>query len=93
MYIFGGETLDTSEIKNDLWSFNFTTNQWRMVTANSQGDLPLGVKHHTAHVIGDKMLVIWGSPQHGQLLSTRLVQLFDFGESCPLTLGPAYQSN
>ena len=74
---------------SELWRLNLTTFQWTPLfntsednsSAESAVALPAPVREHTAHVVGSKMVVLFGmSP--GETLFPSYIQEYDFGESC-----------
>ena len=87
MYIFGGALLPTEVVTNELWKFNFTTLTWSQIPSTSHGNesrnetdkviMSIGVKEHTAHVIGNKMIIIFGYSEIDTLLN--YVQEFNLG--------------
>lgn len=62
MYVFGGYT---NEFKNDLWVFDPITNEWTKL--NPSGSLPPARGITTASVVGNKMYIIGGANQAGNL--------------------------
>ena len=82
MYIFGGELVSSGVVSNELWAFNLTSFEWQVLLPSnrttSSSYLPLAVRHHTAHVVGDRMLIIWGFAGNRGSVLTRLVQQYDF---------------
>ena len=87
MYIYGGALLPTEVVTNELWKFNFTTLTWSQIRSTSHGNesrnetdqvmMSIGVKDHTAHVIGNKMIIIFGYSEVDTLLN--YVQEFNLG--------------
>lgn len=95
MYIFGGAVTPSEAIVAELWQLNLTSLQWTPLfntsTDNSSAEsaattLPVAVRGHTAHVVGSKMVILFGiSP--GEEIFPPYVQEYDFGESSePLRL-------
>ena len=82
MYIFGGELVSSGEVSNELWSFNLTSYQWQLLLPSNGSvypHLPVAVRHHTAHVVDDQMVIIWGFAGNRGEVRTSLVQQFEFG--------------
>ena len=81
MYIFGGELVTSGVVSNELWAFNLTSFEWQVLLPSNMTTssyLPLAVRHHTAHVVDDRMLIIWGFAGNRGNVLTRLVQQYDF---------------
>ncbi len=81
MYIFGGELVTSGVVSNELWAFNLTSFEWQVLLPSNMTTssyLPLAVRHHTAHVVDDRMLIIWGFAGNRENVLTRLVQQYDF---------------
>ena len=82
MYIFGGELISSGVVANELWSFNLTSYQWQLLLPSNSTTfphLPLAVRDHTAHVVGEQMLIIWGFAGNRGTVNTALIQQYDFG--------------
>ena len=87
LYIYGG-VLNQRKITDEFWAFDMSAHVWAEITQNEQQHvdpkattwpttMPLAVAGHTAHVVGQKMLVIFGyCPTWG---FTNVVQEYDFG--------------
>lgn len=91
MYIFGGALTPSEAVVSELWQLNLGSLQWTPLfnisednsSAESANMLPVAVRGHTAHVVGSKMVVLFGiSP--GENIFPAYVQEYDFGESCPV---------
>lgn len=89
MYVFGGSLLPSEDIVSELWRLNLSTFQWTPLFNISEGEgnssaesavtLPVAVRGHTAHVVGSKMVVLFGmSP--GETIFPSYIQEYDFGE-------------
>jgi len=126
MIVFGGLLVPSETFTDLLWSYNFTSDLWEVVSSSqgnnsisnnfttspdismelndtdydyASGDnnntnntediaawgLPLPVRGHTAHVIGNKMVVIFGLAYTAELFPTAIQQL-DLGELFNMTL-------
>lgn len=88
MYVFGGALTPSEVIVSELWQLNLVSLQWtplfNMSEDNSSAEpalaLPIAVRGHTAHVVGSKMVVLFGiSPE--RVIFPAYVQEYDFGES------------
>lgn len=83
MYVFGGSLYPSETISSELWRLNLTTFQWTPLFADSANSsltaLPLAVRGHTAHVLGSKMIILFGiSPGEG--VFPAYVQEYDIGK-------------
>ncbi|XP_062505107.1 attractin-like isoform X2 [Corticium candelabrum] len=77
MYMYGGSI--NNRPTNEFWSFNFTSSQWSFIlpVAVENGTLEkLNVSHHTATVVEDVMVVLFGLSHKFGL--TAVVQEYDF---------------
>ncbi len=83
MYVFGGSLYPSEELTSDLWELDLNTWEWQylfnVTQPLSQSAPPIPVRDHTAHVVGSKMVVLYG------LTSTMtgyvpLVQEYDFSK-------------
>lgn len=87
MYVFGGALYPSEAMVSELWLLNLTTSQWTPLFNDTMDNvteplpsLPVAVRGHTAHVVGSKMVVLFGiSP--GEEIFPAYVQEYDFGES------------
>ena len=88
MFVFGGTLYPSEVFSSELWMLNFTTSEWtplftKPVNSTESEDYslpPVAVRGHTAHVIGSKMVVLFGlSPGEHTFLS--YVQEYDFSKS------------
>ena len=52
-YLFGG--VNKGKIKADLWTFNVAAGNWTQLVPS-----PRDLSGHTAHVVNNKMVVIFG---------------------------------
>ena len=82
MYVFGGSLYPSETITSELWRLNLTTFQWTLLFADPANSsltaLPLAVRGHTAHVVGSKMVILFGiSP--GEEEFPAYVQEYDIG--------------
>ena len=94
MYIYGGALIPSEEITNELWRYDFHNMNWTQIDQCSQTNnndteplmeyCPIRVKDHTANVVGDKMLIVFGYSD--QLWNDRgfveilsFIQEFDLG--------------
>ena len=95
MYIYGGALIPSEEITNELWRYDFHNMNWTEIdqcrvtsdndTESSVEYCPIRVKDHTANVIGDKMIIIFGYTDqlwsdNGRIEIPNFVQEFDLGE-------------
>ena len=75
MILFGG-TCKGGVVTNETWTFNTTLRQWTLL--KNPVDKPVGVTGHTATIVGNEMIVLFGySPDKGL---TNLIQVFGLGE-------------
>ena len=75
LILFGG-TCKKGVVSNETWIFNITLRQWTLLK-NPVGK-PVGVTGHTATVVGNDMIVLFGySPDQGV---TNLIQVFGLGK-------------
>ncbi|XP_074640642.1 attractin-like protein 1 [Tubulanus polymorphus] len=73
VYMYGGNI--NGDITNELWRFDLVSNTWMKLNSSSGNDLPIAVAGHTAHLIGNAMIVIFG---HSHIYGyTNLVQEFN----------------
>ncbi|XP_078359033.1 attractin-like protein 1 isoform X2 [Oculina patagonica] len=71
LILFGG-TCETGNVSNETWTFNTTSRKWTLI--RNPVDKPVGVTGHTATVVGNDMIVLFGySPEKGV---TNLIQVF-----------------
>lgn len=78
--MYGG-IINQKNITNELWSYNTTSNgrRWQLLTAHSDdlNALPYAAAGHTAHVVRNRLLMIFGyNPYRGYL---NIVQEYDIG--------------
>jgi hypothetical protein len=74
--VFGG-IVDRKTV-SELWSFDMTSRKWKEVVVSIRNDVPLAVSGHTATLVSNKMVIIFG---HGTKEGyTQKVQVFDLGE-------------
>jgi len=76
LYMYGG-LQDNGTISNELWSFDIDQSKWKLVDIQFKQDqcssyvdycAPLATTGHTATVIDDRMIVIFGyNPRYGYL--------------------------
>lgn len=59
LVLFGGEVANGTFV-NDLWSFNMSTMQWKLLPGNAVSSPP-GLASHTANVVGDKLFIFGGT--------------------------------
>ncbi|KAJ7392447.1 hypothetical protein OS493_012111 [Desmophyllum pertusum] len=72
LILFGG-TCKKGVVSNETWTFNITSRQWTMLI--NPFKQPVGVTGHTATVVGNEMIVLFGySPTEGV---TNLIQVFE----------------
>ena len=81
MYVFGGTKLATEKLTNELWALDLATTTWALIgtkSTNNSSDafLPIAVRSHTAHVVGTKMVVLFGLTY----VENSYVQEFDFSK-------------
>ena len=75
MILFGG-TCKSGVVSNEAWAFNTTSRQWTLF--KNPVDRPVGVTGHTATVVGNDMIVLFGyNPEKGV---TNLIQVFGLGK-------------
>ena len=75
LILFGG-TCKSGVVTNETWTFNTTSRQWTLL--KNPADKPVGVTGHTATIVGNDMIVLFGyNPDKGL---TNLVQVFGLGE-------------
>lgn len=75
LILFGG-TCKKGVVSNETWTFNITLRQWTLL--KNPVDKPVGVTGHTATVVGNDMIVLFGySPDRGV---TNLIQVFGLGK-------------
>ncbi len=88
MVIFGGSLYPSETITSELWTLNLTSLQWTPLFDDDRNNgtvpldrhvLPIAVTGHSAHVIGSKMVVIFGLSSGDEIFSSR-VQEYDFSE-------------
>ena len=82
LFMYGG-LLENGTISNELWRYDIKQNHWNLVEANFKQDqctydycAPLSVTGHTANVIDDRMIVIFG--YNGKFGFLNTVQEFNF---------------
>lgn len=87
MYVLGGSLYPSETILSEFWMLDLTSFKWTPlfnVSANpdnsSAPTLPIPVRGHTAHVVGSKMVVLFGISSGDELLPA-YVQEYDFSES------------
>ena len=86
MYVYGGSLLPSEEITNELWRFDFRNLNWTEIeSCREQNETvteycPIGVKDHSANVVDDKMIILFGYSvdNNGELVN--FVQEFDLGK-------------
>lgn len=89
MYVFGGSLYPSEVISSELWVLDLTSLQWTPLFNESTPDLdnssvpvlqlPVPVRGHTAHVMGSKMLLLFGLSSGGEEFPA-YVQEYEFGE-------------
>lgn len=92
LILFGG-TCEKGVVSNETWTFNITLRQWTLL--KNHVDKPVGVTGHTATVVGNDMIVLFGySPDRGV---TNLIQVFGLedklwrtDETAPSNIKPMY---
>lgn len=63
MFVFGGITTLPDGATNELWRFDLATQRWTDLTSQTTGDVPLPLWGHTASVVGNSMIVMFGFRQ------------------------------
>ena len=74
LVIFGGEGKD-QKIQDRVVEFNTSSSKWRQRFGFNPS--PIGVTGHTATIVGDKMIVIFGLNENGLFPG---VQEYDIGK-------------
>ena len=79
LYMYGG-IINGTKIVNEVWQWDIHHNLWLTRTYGKEGRLgspPLPVAGHSAHIVDNKMLVIfgYGGPEYGFM---NVVQELDF---------------
>ena len=83
--MYGG--LKGKNITPELWSYNTTTNEWRLITVTeapseegARENEVIAVVAHTAHIYKGTMLVIFGhSPDYGYMNTVQECNLGEYG--------------
>jgi len=64
MYVFGGSLYPSEIFTSDLWQLDLDMWEWQplfsLTTPMSHLTPPVPVRDHTAHVVGSKMVVLYG---------------------------------
>ena len=64
MFVFGGSLFPSEDFTNELWELDLVLWEWlplfNRTTPTSVISLPVPVRDHTAHVVGSKMVVLYG---------------------------------
>ena len=75
LILFGG-ICKKGVVSNEIWTFNITLTEWTLL--KNPVDEPVGVTGHTATVVGNDMIVLFGyNPDRGV---TNLIQVFGLGK-------------
>ena len=77
MFVYGGSI--NNRPTNEFWSFNFTSGQWNFIIPVGDVNVSeplLNITHHTATVVNNLMVVIFGMSHEYGYIST--VQEYDF---------------
>ena len=56
--VFGGE-LASGHLTNELWLFNITTSNWKLLAVNDT-NAPFPVASHSANLVDDKLFIYGG---------------------------------
>ena len=76
LILFGG--ICRGVASNETWIFNTLSGQWTLVEINNLFFKPVGTTGHTATVVGQEMIVLFGfNPEHGFV---NRIQVFNLGE-------------
>lgn len=88
MYVFGGSLYPSEAISSELWTLDLTSFQWTPLFNMSTDldnssvnpvQLPVAVRGHTAHMVGSKMVVLFGFSQ-GEETFPAYIQEYDFSK-------------
>ena len=76
LILFGG--ICRGFVSNETWIFNISSSLWMLLDISNLVVKPVGVTGHTATVVGDEMVALFGyNPDHGFM---NRVQVFDLSK-------------